>query len=68
MMNQVREILPFLVPILIIEFGLLAYTIRHIFTHEQYKMGNRAIWLIITIVGMNLVGPVLYFLFGREDE
>lgn len=67
-MNNLNEILPFLIPLIIAEFGLFAYTIVHILKHDQYKRGNRALWLIVTIVGMNFVGPILYFIFGKEEE
>ena len=40
---------------------------RLIFTHKTYKRWDRKIWLIITLVGMNFIGPILYFLFGKED-
>ncbi|MDE7157494.1 MAG: PLDc N-terminal domain-containing protein [Lachnospiraceae bacterium] len=66
-MNNLNEILPFLIPLIIIEFILLIVTLRHILTHTNYKYGNRTIWLLVTIIGMNLIGPVLYFLFGKEE-
>lgn len=59
--------LPFLVPLVIVEFALLVVTLRHILTHKTYKRGNRVLWLVVVIVGMNFIGPVLYFLFGKED-
>ncbi len=65
---NVQEFLPFLVPIVILEFVLLFFTIKHILTHKTYKHGNRVLWLIITIVGMNYIGPILYFILGKEDE
>lgn len=61
------EFLPFLIPLIIAEFALLGYTLYHILTHKNYKRGNRALWLLITIVLMNFVGPILYFVFGKED-
>ena len=61
------EILPFLIPLVIAQFALLAYTIHHIFTHSTYKRWSRRTWLVITIVLMNFVGPILYFVFGKED-
>ncbi len=61
------EILPFLIPFVIAEFVLLFITLRHILTHKNYKHGNRAMWLIITIIGMNFIGPILYFLLGKEE-
>lgn len=67
-MNNINEILPFLIPLVIAEFALLAFTLRHILTHSHYKRGNRTLWLIVVIVGMEFVGPVLYFLLGKEDD
>ena len=66
-LEQIKEFLPFLIPLVIAEFALLGYTLYHILTHKKYKRWDRKIWLIITIVGMNFVGPILYFLFGKED-
>lgn len=67
-MDNIMEFLPFLIPLAIAEFALLGYTLYHILTHTHYKRGNRTLWLIITIVLMNFVGPILYFLLGREDD
>lgn len=66
-MEQIMEFLPFLIPLVIVQFGLLGYTIYHILTHNTYKRGNRTLWLIVVIVLMNYVGPILYFLLGKEE-
>ena len=66
-MDQILEFLPFLIPLIIAQFALFSYTLYHILTHNSYKWGNRTIWLVITIVLMNFVGPILYFLLGKED-
>ena len=62
-----KEFLPFIIPLVIVQFTLLGYTIYHILTHDHYKRGNRIIWMIVVIVGMNYVGPILYFIFGKEE-
>ena len=67
-MEKIAEFLPFLIPLVIAEFALLAYTLYHILTHDTYKRGSRALWLVITIVFMNFIGPILYFVFGKEDS
>lgn len=67
-MNKILEYLPFLIPIVIVQFALLAYTLKHILTHDHYRRGTRKQWLIITIVFMNFIGPILYFLLGKEDS
>ena len=66
-MEQITQFLPFLIPLIIAEVVLLAITIRHILTHNTYKRGNRVIWLVVAIVGMQFWGPILYFLLGKED-
>lgn len=67
-MDRISEILWLLIPVLIAELALLGYTIYHILTHSNYKRGNRTLWLIVAIVGMEFIGPVIYFLFGKEDS
>lgn len=64
---NISELLPFLIPLLVVQLALLGYTLHHILTHNTYKRGSRTMWLVITIVLMNFVGPILYFLFGKED-
>ena len=68
MIEKLIELLPFLIPLVIVEFSLLGYTLYHILTHKTYKYGNRALWLVVTILLMNFVGPILYFVFGKEDS
>lgn len=66
-MDKIAEYLPLLIPLIIAQFALLSYTLYHILTHDAYKRGNRTLWLVITIVLMGFVGPILYFLLGREE-
>ena len=66
-MDNMTEFLPFLIPLFIVELELLGYTLHHILTHKHYKRGTRGIWLVVAIVGMQFVGPILYFLLGKED-
>ena len=67
-MDKITEFLPFLIPFAISEFALLGYTLYHILTHKNYKRGNRTLWLVVAIIGMEFIGPILYFLLGKEDE
>ena len=66
-MEQIIEFLPFIIPLVIAQFGLMAYAVYHILTHKTYKLGNRAIWLVVSIL-INFIGPILYFVLGREDS
>ena len=67
-MPEIQELLPFIIPLVIVELVLLIYTIYHILTHQTYNRGNRVLWMIVAIVGMEFIGPILYFLLGKEDS
>lgn len=67
-LSHTSEILPFLLPLVAAQLALLAVTLRHILTHSHYKRGSRTLWLLVAIIGMEFVGPILYFLLGREDS
>jgi len=67
-MDKILEFLPFLIPLIIAQFALLGYTLYHILTHNNFKRGSKALWLVITLVFMNFVGPILYFILGKEDN
>ena len=42
-MNNINEMLPFIIPLVIVQFGFLAYTLYHILTHKHY-----CIWRVPT--------------------
>lgn len=67
-MSDIQEYLPLIIPLVTVQLGLLVYTIIHILTHTTYKRGTRTIWLVVAIVGMQFIGPILYFLLGKESE
>ncbi len=68
-MEKIMEFLPLLIPLIIVELAVLGCTLYHIFTHSAYKRGNRVLWVVISIVFINtFIGPILYFLFGKENS
>lgn len=64
---NIQELLPFLIPLVIVELMVLLVTLKHIFSHSEYKHGTRIFWVIVVIVGMQFIGPLLYFVFGKEE-
>ena len=64
---NLQELLPFMIPLVIVQFALLGFTLWHVLTHRNYKRGNRTLWLIVVIAGMEFIGPILYFILGKED-
>ena len=65
---NITEILPFLIPLAAAQFALLGYVLWHIFTHTNYKRGSSGLWVTVSIIGMQFIGPILYLLLGKEDS
>lgn len=66
-MNDIMGYLPFLVPIVLIEFVLILSALIHVLKHKNYRFGNRVIWVII-VVAFQIVGPIVYFTIGRGED
>lgn len=64
-MDTLKELLPFLIPILLLELALLVIALRDLIRRERTK-GPKWAWALV-IVLINLIGPVVYLLFGREE-
>ena len=67
-MEKLNEYLPLIIPLVAVQIILLVVSIRHIMTHDHYKRGSRVLWIAIVIIGMQIWGPVLYFILGKEDD
>lgn len=66
-MNTLFEILPLLIPLLLIDIALAAAAVMHILKHPRYRFGNKTLWLVIVVI-LLLFGPVLYFVFGKGEN
>jgi len=60
-------LLAILVPILLIQLGLLVIALYDLTRPTRRVKGdNKVVWALI-IIFINVIGPILYFLVGRED-
>ncbi|HEL5645482.1 TPA: PLDc_N domain-containing protein [Clostridioides difficile] len=66
-MENLMEYLPLLVPVIILDLILIITTLVHVLRHPNYKIGNKAIWIIVVLF-ISLIGPILYFTIGRGEE
>ena len=66
-LNTLFEILPLLVPVLLIDIALAVAAVRHILRHPHYRFGNKTMWLVIVVV-LLLFGPIIYFVFGKGEN
>ena len=66
-LKAIVDMLPFLIPVIIIELGLMVFALVDLFKREHYKSENRVAWAIVIVI-LGIIGPVLYFIFGRKDR
>lgn len=66
-MSTLAEYLPFLIPLAIVQVSLAIVALVHVIRHPHYRFGNMVFWIIIVLV-VNIIGPVVYFAFGRGES
>lgn len=66
-MEEIIKYLPFLIPILVLEWVLALVALVHVLKHPQYKFGNKIMWVLIVLL-VQIIGPILYFAAGKGDE
>ncbi|MBR4554616.1 MAG: PLDc_N domain-containing protein [Ruminococcus sp.] len=65
--EEIKEYLPFLIPLAALQLGLMIAAIVSIFKHTKYKTGSRALWVVLCLC-ISIIGPILYFAFGKEES
>jgi hypothetical protein len=65
-MDALRPILPYLIPIILLEIGLMVFALRDLSRRERVK-GPKWAWALVIIL-IQLIGPIVYFTAGRSDE
>ncbi len=63
---SLARILPFLIPVVLLQLGLMVFALVDLSRREKTR-GPRWVWALVIILG-ELVGPVVYLLFGREED
>jgi hypothetical protein len=65
---KTEQILALLAPIVVIQFGLMLAAIIDLEREERrVRGGSKLVWVLV-IVFVNVIGPIVYFLAGREEE
>jgi len=64
-MSQFYNLWPYLLPIVLLQLALLTAALLDLWRRPRTR-GPRWVWLIV-IVGVNLIGPLVYFIWGREE-
>lgn len=65
-MEEIMELLPLLLPIIIIQLGLAIYCLVDLKKRDTVRFNNKFIWVLI-ILFINLIGPIVYLML-RDDN
>ncbi|MEG2708750.1 MAG: PLD nuclease N-terminal domain-containing protein [Vagococcus sp.] len=66
-MAQFKEILPILLPIILIQLGLMVYALLKVVKQQQFKCLNKPMWVLI-VMFLQLFGPITYLILERGDH
>jgi hypothetical protein len=64
---DITKMIPFLIPVLIIELALIVIALLNLAKRAQVTGNNKVLWIII-IVFIQVFGPVAYLMFGRKED
>jgi hypothetical protein len=64
-MDFILSNLPLLIPLLLLQLGLQIFSLIDLVRRERTK-GPKWLWAIIIVIG-ELLGSIVYLLFGREE-
>ena len=65
-LDTFTEILPFIIPLLILQLALMIVALVDLIKRQRVRGDNKVLWALV-IVLVNIIGPVVYLIFGRED-
>ncbi len=61
------QILLLLLPVIVIEIGLIVYALRDLIRPERRVRGDSKLMWGILIVVVGMLGPILYLAVGRDE-
>jgi len=64
--QQLSDLLPLLIPIIVIQLGLMIAALIDLIRRPKVK-GPKWMWVLI-IMFVNFIGPIIYFIVGREED
>jgi len=64
-MENISSLIPFLIPIVLLQLGLMAFALVDLIRRERAK-GPKWVWALV-IIFVNLIGPIVYLIVGREE-
>ncbi len=65
--ETIKEMLPFLIPLVLLQIALMVIALVDLVRRKRVKGDSKILWAVL-IVFINIIGPIVYLLLGREEE
>ncbi len=62
---ETSELIKLLAPLIVLQMGLLTYSLFDLHKNGVRNL-NKLAWILI-IIFVNMIGPIVYLVFGRGD-
>lgn len=66
-MTDITQLIPLLIPLIIIQLGLQITALIQLKKKEKVRFDNKLVWVIIIVFG-NMLGAILFFIFGGVQD
>lgn len=64
-MDNLSELIPFLIPIILLQIGLIVIALKDMVGRERTN-GPKWAWVLVVLF-VNIFGPIIYLLAGRDE-
>ena len=64
-MEFITNNLPLLIPIVLIQLALIVFALADLLRRDNIR-GPKWVWVLV-ILFVNMIGPIIYFLLGRDE-
>jgi hypothetical protein len=65
-MSRITDVLYFVIPLLLLELVLMIVALVDLIRRKRTK-GPKWVWVLVVVL-VSTIGPIVYLLFGREEE
>lgn len=65
-LSKLQQYIPYLIPVLIIQLVLMISALVDLIRREHTR-GPKWVWVLV-ILFINYIGPIIYFVAGRQEE
>ncbi|MER2063763.1 MAG: PLD nuclease N-terminal domain-containing protein [Alkalibacterium sp.] len=66
-LSEIMDYLPIILPLLLLQITLMVTALLHLVKNDRLDRNNKIVWALV-IIFVNLIGPILYLIFGRKED